>query len=1317
MGDLFNQRRAAAAKRDPAPLQQQKAPVSSPRRPASMLDIQAEQERSRGGGGQERSRGGGPSRDQNRGGGDQNRRDQNRGGSYNRSNDSRRGRRDYSDLPLEQGSIRSLKDSFGFIYCADRPDELFFHYSEVSGGHATDLQVDDEVEFRVGQARNDDKMAAFCVKKLEPGTIEWEYEEEPGTRFQGLVERPVRNERGSSQMTEGTIRMLVPDEEEGEATEDKVAAAAAGPLVLYTASDYEAEEKAASPREYRRWDSSTSNSSRAGRLGRNDLVEFTVVTERRTGSKYAKSIKMLQSDRERQRLAKEHELLANATLEQGVVTTLKTDFGFLRSNRRREEVYFHYSQIDLPEEDGEDEHEFVLKEGQDMEFLVLTETGKGGKDKLSAREVKVLPKGSVVFHTVIAEGVTGVVTRPPHPADAGYSSDMVGRVRLSTSVEDTSDDGASKVIDEVLFHAVDAPGGSYAANRDGSSVGLWVREGDTLLFDLVKDVVDGSFRVAPTKHLIPVGGESSSEPVAGDEVSDEPAVRLIAASLAGRAEGFVHAIKDNYGFISCTERPVDTYFRLYELLPDQLQNDMRRNMGIPTSDNALELKIGAQVHFDLALQGTIASSNPRSRQRPGNLTERENLKAQRLLLLPPGTIMETKIIAKDAKGVVSKEDPKQTYSGMIEFEESYQPMSLEERHPLVAQLIQSILEDDSPDQLSTVYHDIQSTKEDEVVMHMVEVLGKGSLTCSHIPVSGHSGHPGRLCISRRNPASTVEVVGGVNPDEDSEHLAADASSDHASDAASAPTGDESPQASSHSKHGKKKRKPQKVKDIKTVRFDKHCLAKELLDDIPPGKDDVVICDIVQSRRTGMVELKNVRVTERSETEEGEDGNEGGSKASGVGIVTEVVAASKFGFISLLDENASKREMLFFQLSSVISEAPGSDTPTKRNGRDAFLISKGDEVKFDIGIGKKGKRTAVNIHVVPRGTLNIPTKADKNACRGLVLMEPSHTSLSNTPSRQASRGPVTKGNSRWDNVGSDHSAKGSSEAIAKEEGCILLVHDPTNMFSTRKAPQKDVGAVDSSHPKTDDSEHANEDEAAEKEDTLSKDAALESAIGTRVPFKNGAIAIHGAGASSMSDGSSGPRRGDLVSFVKAKSGKGVRDVRVVTRGSATLQRGRLENISLSGTNAESFSPGSATFVAATENEEQYEIDLAEVVSCDPSRLKENESVEGILHDNKIYGVCRTCDLYLGSKLGSGHAERPKLNLTVRKELKTMGGKIMAQSSMAKVSHRTAIAVCRERRRRRPPNSSFRFESLFAPGSRRNERICSWVDNAGKSVRQC
>ena len=130
-------------------------------------------------------------------------------------------------------------------------------------------------------------------------------------------------------------------------------------------------------------------------------------------------------------------------------------------------------------------------------------------------------------------------------------------------------------------------------------------------------------------------------------------------------------------------------------------------------------------------------------------------------------------------------------------------------------------------------------------------------------------------------------------------------------------------------------------------------------------------------------------------------------------------------------------------------------------------------------------------------------------------------------------------------------------------------------------------------------------------------------------------------------------------MKARKNKAVRDVRLVTRRAAQFVQGRLENIERLD------SPknlGTAKFISATEKEEEYEVDLKEVISCDVSTLKEKETVEAILHEGKLYGICRTADLYLESKLGTKNKERPKLNLSVKKN---RGGKIMAQSMMAKV----------------------------------------------------
>lgn len=1295
MGDIFAQRRAAKTKGSNSTPNLAPSTTLTPSvegRPPSFAEIQAEQKKDN----DRMHANRGPSSD--RRGGDRNgfqssnrsdrkvdsfsarsssfRNEDSRSSSFHnerdssfRGNDRRdnrgRGRPDRSALPLERGCISSLKDSFGFIYCADREDELFFHYSEVSGILPTDLMTDDELEFRVGESKNSDKLAAFEVIVLERGTIVWEVEDEPGVRFQGIVEKPLRTDRGSINVNEGSIRMLLAAntavDETGvlENAAKEAAAIASGPVVKYTASDYGPEKGSESERTFRRSDSTNSQSSRgpSNRLGTNDLVEFNVVTSSRNKAKYARDIKLLQSDHERQRLAMEKELIENASVEKGVVSSLKNDFGFLKSNRRREEIHFHYSQVELPDDGDEDDYE--LKEGQDMEFLVITEPGgKGGRDRTSARRVRFLPRGSVVFHKVIASGVTGTITRPPHASDTKYTSELVGRVQLSIPLRDTDDDGNESIITEISFHPSDSPGGTFSF-REGNSVGLWVHEGDVLLFDVIKDLIEGECRVGPTKYVMP-GSEEKKE-------HDTPCVKLISTSLAGRAEGVIQAVKDGFGFIHLAERSVDVYFRLFELMPDAMQSDIRKNMGVADTVNGapLRFQVGTEVQFDLSLQGMGSRNRNRKGQRIQQ--EKENLKAQRMVLLPPGTICETKVIALGAKGVVTKEDPKQPYAGQIDLEKEWAPMTSEERHPLVSRLIKSFLaSDETNGPKSIVFPDILAAKDDEVVANLVEFYGKGSLKITHIPVSGERDKAGRICIMKINDG--MEIPAGYNEEEsrvDCFKTDLEETEGKSEDGA---------RVSPTKKKGKKLIEMERP--IKVIRFDKHCLVEDLRRNTPPSIGDVVTCDIIQSRRTGAVYLANVNITERSKVQSGYVA----PSDSAIGIVTEVVAARQFGFISVHDENSTKRELLFFHTKSVVTAPPrrlsakGSSAARSNSPTCPPSIKKGDEVQFDITVGENGKKSAVNVRIVPKGSLMIPVKAAKNACFGIVLMEPSHTTHKNTPNRKGGKSPMRgagskspmrgAGASRWENV--DLEEKEVAGTDVKEEGFILLTKDPSNIFAVRsKSESMDLERRAASVLSVVPSSSGHLVDTADEAEKLTADNELvhldaTSALCSSLPYKTGAVAMHGNGAASGADGTGGPRRGDLVSFVKANSGKGVRDVRVVTKAAATMQRGRLEKIVISRA-VDGLSVGTAKFIAATDREEEYVVDLKEVISCDPSLLKENESVEGIIHEGQIFGICRSCDLYLESKLGLSHKERPKLNLTVRKGL---GGTIMAQSGMAK-----------------------------------------------------
>jgi len=88
--------------------------------------------------------------------------------------------------------------------------------------------------------------------------------------------------------------------------------------------------------------------------------------------------------------------------------------------------------------------------------------------------------------------------------------------------------------------------------------------------------------------------------------------------------------------------------------------------------------------------------------------------------------------------------------------------------------------------------------------------------------------------------------------------------------------------------------------VKTIHFDKHCLLKEFQEGYPPCEGDTIVCDVIQVRRTRVVQLTNVKIVERNEKLNVEETEE-----TGEGLVTDYTPSRRFGFISVLtDENAS-----------------------------------------------------------------------------------------------------------------------------------------------------------------------------------------------------------------------------------------------------------------------------------------------------------------------------------------------------------------------------------------------------------------------------
>lgn len=1041
------------------------------------------------------------------------------------------------------------------------------------------LNCGDEVEFYVGprervrrrgeKREEEDRggnpvegLSAYQVRVLEKGSVVWEEEDEPrGQRRLGRVERMIRwggrdgGDGSGGSAGVGTIRLLderkndqervqvgdetekgdgagsVDDdddrldmeveekeevpllEQEGEVGKDSSRFSnKKGILVRFTRDDY----------------SGLRSKSRTNLLERGDIVEFTLVTEKRSGIKYARDITLVKSERERLEEERERRILESGTLEQGIVVSLKKGFGFLKSNARREEVYFHFSHVRSSENREKDES-VTLEEGQDVEFLVVTEGGK-----LSARNIKVLPRGSVVFEKVVAKGVTGVLTLLPrfsnytNSSRRGGKSSMAGqcgKIRLCSPFTLGPDIPKDEtMVSEVWMHPDDCQG----LFKDDGNNELWFRLGDTLRFDVVRDSVDGNCRAVPTKYI-----HDESE-----ESEESPKIRLVSPGLAGRAEGIVVSMRQDYGFIELAHRNVDVYFRLSEVMPLSIQKDM---VSPSPNESGFHLTVGSEVTFDLSLlppRSKAARNSSRSMKRS---SEKDQLRAQRLIILPAGSVTLTKE-ESDVIGFVTR--MKGGYTGQIRLNKKMKAMPLKQQYPLMMKLVQDFASDSLAKDI--VFQDVQSEYENDI---MADIVGRNAgMALTFIPVSDFGDlNRGRMRITKvestlqhaddeddtlmKEMTSTksdeqlaTETVVNNNTETESD---ADAGAEKNDDlGADLDTEDE------NNKHDmdspSKKQVKKKTKAVQMVTFDKQSLAPSFVAD-PPLLGDKVSVTITYCRRTDHFLVSNMTLVERNEP-----------------------------------------------------------------------------------VGKA---------------------VQYNLCEGYILLEPVHTSFKdNNNNNNKGKRKGFEGGGGWD---SDEKTM-EQQNNSNEDGIILLLDDPAGLFklSTNGPPD------DANKPHEPDD---NIPSAIDKPDS-DQDSPIWQHIRYTLP-NNG----------NRNKNADAPKRGDLVTFSKGKNGT-AKDIRVVTKSAAEMVKGRLSQLDVD--------QGRATFHVTSPDENTYCIHLSQVVSCDVKLLKEDTPVEGILHQNQIVGICRTADLYLESAIGSGRRERPKLNLTVKKELQGLGGKIIAQSCMAK-----------------------------------------------------
>ncbi|TMW52825.1 hypothetical protein DOY81_002092 [Sarcophaga bullata] len=254
-----------------------------------------------------------------------------------------------------RGVVCSMKESFGFIERADVVKEIFFHFSEAEGN--VELRPGDDVEFTI-QTRSGREFACN-ITRLPPGSVI--FEDVDTTIYKGQVLKPLDRNNPARQTNDplpGRIRYRAPDYSEVE--------------VPFGDKDQKGDFT----------------------LRHGDWVQFLLATDRRDQLQRATSISLLD----------ETFKVSGEKREQGVISSLKEGFGFIRCVERNVRIFFHYTEI------LDTTREIALND--EVEFTVVQEQGVPyNTSRLHGIRIKHLPPGTVQFETLVVGNIEGFITR------------------------------------------------------------------------------------------------------------------------------------------------------------------------------------------------------------------------------------------------------------------------------------------------------------------------------------------------------------------------------------------------------------------------------------------------------------------------------------------------------------------------------------------------------------------------------------------------------------------------------------------------------------------------------------------------------------------------------------------------------------------------------------------------------------------------------------------------------------------------------------------------------------------------------------------
>lgn len=463
-----------------------------------------------------------------------------------------------------QGVICSMKENFGFIERADVVKEIFFHFSE--NKTKDDLQLGDDVEFII-QTRNG-KEVACNITTLTPGSVV--FEDVAPDIVKGQVLKPV--DRGSqarhnTDPLPGRIRYRAPDHSERE--------------IPFGDKDQR----------------------RDFTLKHGDWVQFRIATDRRDQLERATNISLLP----------ESFVVSGEKREQGVVSSLKDGFGFLRCVDREPRLYFHFNEVlDV-------EREIALND--EVEFTVIQEPNSsyGSNNRQSAIRIKHLPAGSVKFENLLEENVTGTVTREPLPFLLSNRSPTKNN-SLSPGSEKPPEPG-------VITYTLDGAKKTISFYHKDCETRNSPHQGDKVEFNVSqvkcsKEVIATDVVVKQTAQSAPTSTSTSTS----------------GKNNGPLCQGFIVALKDGFGFIENLAHDREVFFHFSNFDGD-----------------VASLELGQEVEYTLGVRGSS-----------GTCKSAENVK-----VLPAGTIqLNITVLDEVLEGFVVRPlrcvNPDQSqYSGLI----------------------------------------------------------------------------------------------------------------------------------------------------------------------------------------------------------------------------------------------------------------------------------------------------------------------------------------------------------------------------------------------------------------------------------------------------------------------------------------------------------------------------------------------------------------------------------------------------------------------------------------------------------------------------